>query len=255
MNLEVILIRKLSPRNCKVKRAKHQILKALQYHRNFKTSDFLDLFHSMLAQKHQALKMQTLISVKWWIREEESKIKRWLLANIWNHNLVSQQRSQIQLKVATNLDWTIIESHNLSILILNPIQRAKRLQTAAMAPPRLVCRSLIKGEKKKNYKMKQTNFKVVVSLTLNAQLKLNASLIMKQLSNSSYASKLVKMSLKINLYSLAIKRGFILQKDKNLKISNLNSDIERSRCLINTKSQWYRARAMNSPRTYDCRQI
>lgn len=126
----------------------------------------------------------------------------------------------------------------MSNLILNLIQRAKRSQTAAMAPLLLVCRSLMKEEKNKNHEKKQTkNFKAAVSLTLNAQAKLDASLIMKQLSNSCSVSKLNKISMKRNLHSLAIRGGFILQKDKKLKVSNSRSGSGRKRCLINIRSQ------------------
>ena len=226
-----MLIRKLSLGNFKVSRAKLQMLKALQFHRSFKTSDFLGSFHSMLAQRHQAIKMQTLISVKWWIGEEESKVKRWPLANIWNLNPVSQQRSQIQLRVVTSLDWTTIRSHRMKILILNLIQRAKRLLTAAMALLLLVCRSLMKEEKKKNCKTNQMkNLKAAVSFTLNAQLNLDVSLITRQLSNSFNVSKQDKMTSKRNLLSLAMRKEFILQKDRNLRVSSKKSDRERWRC-------------------------
>ena len=71
------------------------------------------------------------------------------------------------------------------------------------------------------------NLKAAVSFTLNAHPNLNVSLIMRQSSNSFNASKLDKVTFRRNLYSLAIRGGFILQKDKNIKVSNKKSDRER----------------------------
>ena len=94
----------------------------------------------------------------------------------------------------------------MNFLILNQIQKVKRSQIVVMALLLLVCRNLMKEEKKKNYETKQMkNFKAAVSFNLNAQPELNAGLIMRRLSNSFNASKLVKMTLNKKLHCLAKK--------------------------------------------------